>query len=232
MSRGKNKRENKQRQKKVKKIKQGQLVPFDLQNSPIKYTGFKNRYFYKANIHNLIYVQAKFENVRYQASNITKCNFKNAKLRGVDFCNSNLKATSFKGATLEDVIFMNCNLKDVDFRKTRFRNVYFIMTNMDVCKNIILDTNCKILKHYPTGSYINDIGKKALYNLGKDKEIYKYHVLHVMPNKVNMWVLGILFNEYGDGVNRALSALDKRKQKRYFYTIASYMRFIESYLKL
>ena len=232
MSRGKTRRKNKQKQRRMKNIKLGKLVRFDLQNSSKKYKGLKNRYCYQTNIHNLIYKDSKFENVRYQASNITQCNFKNTKLIGVDFCNSNLKGTSLKGSTLKDVVFINCNLKGVDFTNVKFSNVYFIMTNVEVCKKIILDENCILLKHYPTMLKIDVIGENALFSLGEDIKIYKYHVLHVSPNKANMWILGILFSRYGKDVNRALNGLVRRKDKRYFYTVASYMRFIESYLKI
>lgn len=49
-------------------MKAGKKVPFDLQNSPKRLSGTKNRYCYKTNIHKLIYKEAHFYNVKYQAS--------------------------------------------------------------------------------------------------------------------------------------------------------------------
>lgn len=106
------------------------------------------------------------------------------------------------------------------------------MTNIEVCKNLVLNEECTILRHYPSSVNLDTIGETALFRLGENIQIYKYHVLHVSPIKVNMWILKILFDQYGLSVNRALSALVKRKNKRYFFTVASYMCFIESYLKL
>lgn len=232
MSKGKLKRKYKQKQKRLKKILRGKFVRFDLQNSSRKYAGFKNKYCYQTNIHRLIYKDASFENVRYQASNITQCNFKKTKLRGVDFCNTNLKGTSFKRAILKDVVFINCNLKGVDFTDAKFYNTYFIMTNIDVCKEIIVSEECTIIKQYPTNIDLNDIGETALFRLSEIKKIYKYHVLHVSLKKINMWVLKILFDQYGQDVNRALGALERRKDKRFFFTVSTYMHFIEDYLKL
>lgn len=214
------------------KTTKGKMVRFDLQNSSKKYPGFNNKYCYGTNVHNLIYKDGVFKNVRFQASNITNCNFKNTVLKNVDFCNSNLKGTTFKGATLSNVIFINCKLKDVDFANTTFNNVYFIMTNVQVARNFVMNEGVRIITKYPINLLCDSRGSEALIQLGKIDEIYKYHVLHVSPTKINNWILDILFSKYGSDVNRALVALLRRKSKKFFFTVGCYMDFIESYLKI
>ncbi|MGO5070527.1 pentapeptide repeat-containing protein [Roseburia faecis] len=231
MGRGKQRRKYKQKKKRMEKAKRGKLVRFDLQNSGRKYSGFRDKYCYQTNIHRLIYKDAKFQNVKFQASNITNCNYKNASFKGIDFCNSNLKNSTFKGARFENVIFMNCNLKGADFTDAKFKNVYFIMTNIEVAKGVNKEKVC-ILNKYPKDVQLDANCEVALFRLGQISKIYKYHVLHVSPTKINMWVMSILLEKYGEGTGRALNALVKRKDKRFFYTVASYMNFIESYLKL
>lgn len=231
MGRGKKKRKYRQKQKRNEKKAAGKLVRFDLQNSTKKYQGFRNKYCYQTNIHRLIYKEAKFKNVRYQASNITNCNYKNTSFEGVDFCNSNLKGSVFKGAYFENVVFINCNLKGVDFTGAEFINVYFIMTNINVAKGIDND-KVFIMNKYPRNLQLDDITKVALFKLGENRSISKYHVLHVTTVKINMWIMSILIDKYGKDLSRALNALLKRKDKSFFYTVSSYMNFIETYLKI
>lgn len=210
------------KEKRMEKAKRGKLVRFDLQNSSRKYVGFKDKYCYQTNIHRLIYKDAKFQNVRFQASIITNCNYKNASFRGIDFCNSNLKNSTFKGAYFENVIFMNCNLKGADFTDAKFKNVYFITTNTEVAEGI--DTEkVTILNKYPKELQLDSSCEIALFRLGQIEKIRKYHVLHVSPTKINMWVMSILLEKYGEGTGRALNALVRRRDKRFFYTVASYM---------
>lgn len=229
---GKKRRKYKQKIKRSIKISKGKLVRFDLQNSSRKHAGFSNKYCYGTNIHNLIYKDAAFKNVRFQASNITNCNFKNTVLTNVDFCNSNLKGTTFKGATLSNVIFINCKLKDADFDNVTFNNVYFIMTNIQATRNLTIQEGIQVITKYPTNLPCDSRGSEALVQLGKVDEIYKYHVLHVSPTKINNWIIDILFSKYGKDVNRALVALLGRRNKKFFFTVGCYMDFIESYLKI
>ena len=231
MGRGKQRRKYMQKKKRIEKAKRGKLIRFDLQNSGRKYVGFKDKYCYQTNIHRLIYKDAKFQNVRFQASIITNCNYKNASLRGVDFCNSNLKNSTFKGTYFENVIFVNCNLKGTDFTEAKFKNVYFITTNTQVAKGIDIE-KVSILNKYPKDLQLDNNCEVALFRLGQIEKICKYHVIHVSPTKINMWIMSILLEKYGEGTGRALNALVRRKDKRFFYTVASYMNFIESYLKL
>ena len=211
MGRGKQRRKYKQKQKRIEKAKRGKLVRFDLQNSSKKYSGFSNKYCYQTNIHKLIYKDAKFHNIKFQSSNITNCNYKNALFKGIDFC--------------------NCNFKNSNFTGSKFHNVYFIMTNTEVAKWVDKE-KVRILNTYPKNVQFDSNCEVALFRLGQINKIYKYHVLHVSPTKINMWMMLILLEKYGEGTGRALNALVRRKDKRFFYTVASYMNFIESYLKL
>ncbi|MEG1255537.1 pentapeptide repeat-containing protein [Clostridium sp.] len=231
MGRAKEKKKRKQELKRVRKTKMGKVVRFNLANSPVKYRGFKNKYNYQTNIHNLIYKDAIFENVRYHASNITECNFKNTKLLGVEFISTNLKGTSFKNSTLEEVIFFNCNFKNTDFDGVKFKNVIFISTNIDKVKSIKIDAECRILKTYPNIKLDNEL-ENTLLKLSECNKIYRYHILHVKKSKTNNWNVSILLNYYGDKLQRALEALYRRKNKNDFYTIYAYRKMIDSYLQM
>jgi len=220
-----NKRQN------MDKNKKERLFRLHSQKFSKKYIGYKNRYCYKTNIHRLIYKNAKFQNVKFQASNITNCNYKNASFIGVDFCNSNLKNSIYKGAYFENVIFMNCNLKGTDFTRAKFNNVYFIMTNIEVAKGINKD-KVYVINRYPKALYLDTNTEVALFRLGENEMISKYHVLHINSKKINMWIMSILVGKYGKNIGEALNALVRQQDKRFFYTVASYMKFIESYLKI
>lgn len=231
MGKKKRRRKIKQELKRRRKIKKGKVVRFNLANSPVKYRGFKDKYNYQTNIHNLIYKDASFENVRYHASNITKCNFKNTKLLGVEFTSCNLKNTSFKNAVLKEVIFFNCNLRNTDFQGVNYDNVIFISTNLDNAKNLNLTDKCEILKSYPRHELKSELDEIVL-KLSKCKRLYKYHVLHVKKDKINRWNLSILHNYYDNRLQRALEALYKRKNKYAFYTVYAYRKMIDSYLHI
>lgn len=228
---GKTKRKAKQKEKRMKKIKQGVNVPFNLQNSPVKYRGFSNKYCYQINIHNLIYKGASFQNVKFQSSIITHCNYCNANLIGVDFCHTNLKESKFKNARLNNVVFFNCNLKNCDFNGATFNNVTFIATNISIANNLLLNETCLVLKSCP----VIDMSER-LYNnilaLASYEKLFKPHILNVNKTKINMWMLHLLLlktNE--DDLSRSLYALSKRRNKQNFYTLYSYRKFVDSYLQ-
>jgi len=229
MGRGKEKR--KLKLKRIEKIKKGKLVRFNLANSPVKYKGFTDKYNYQTNIHNLIYKDASFENVRYHASNLTKCNFKNTKVLGVEFTSCNLKNTSFKNAFFKDVIFFNCNFKNTDFEGVKYDNVIFISTNLENAINLNLTDECEVLKTYPRVEINKELYETVL-KLSECKRIFKYHVLHVKKDKINRWNLSILQNYYGDRLQRALEALNRRNNKYAFYTVYAYKKMIDSYLHI
>ncbi len=231
MGRGKRRRKWKQRQRRVERLKRGKRIRFDLQNSPKKYRGFNNRYCYQTNIHCLIYKGAEFSNVRFQSSNLTKCNFRDVYFNGVDFCNCNLKGSKFNNAVFEKCIFVNCNLKESDFTDAKFKEVYFIMTNIKVAKGINAN-EIHYMNIYPKNLRLNSLCETALIRLGQVKEISKFHVLHVSQTKINLWIVSLLMNKYGEDIGRAFDALLRRKDKRFFYTVNFYMKFIESYLKI
>lgn len=132
---------------------------------------------------------------------------------------------------MENVVFVNCNLKGTDFTDAKFKNVYFITTNTQVAKGIDIE-NVLILNKYPKDLQLDNNCEVALFRLGQIEKICKYNVIRVSPTKINMWIMSILLEKYGEGTGRALNALVRRKDKRFFYTVASYMNFIESYLKL
>lgn len=81
--------------------KMGKRIFFTLTHCHKKLGGVSNRYNYKANMHALCFVDARFYNVKYQASIMTDCNFRGSELIGVDLYNCNLRGTSFKNAKLE-----------------------------------------------------------------------------------------------------------------------------------
>lgn len=231
IGRGKKNKKAKQKLKRMKKIKQGKNVPFNLQNSPRKYQGFSNKYCYQSNMHRLIYKEAKFNNIKFQSSTITQCNYSMAKFIGVDFCHSNLKKSNFKKAYFENVIFFNCNLKECNFEDAIFNNVVFISTNVLVANNLILNDNCRVIKKYPEIEISTNLLNNILA-LAKDEQLFGLHILNISKTKINLWILNLLLETTTQyDLSRCLYALKLRKNKRFFYTVHSYRRFIDSYLK-
>lgn len=229
--RAKLKRYSKQKAKRMKKIKLGKPVPFNRQNSPKKYRGFYDKYFYKANIHNIIYKGATFSNVRFQASNLTNCNFRGASLKGVDFCNCNLKGNDFRNSNLEGTIFFNCNLKKCSFDNAKLNNVTFIATNTKVAKDLHIGAGCRELKSYPKVKLDATLSEN-IYNLTKFEDLLKPCTIHVTENKINLWMIELLLaNTSQEDLSRCFYALAKRRNKKNFYTIYSYQKFIDSYLQ-
>ena len=110
MGRAKKKRDAKRRKnmhtRNSIRIKMGKPIFFTLTHCSKKLKGISNRFNYKANMHNLCFVDASFYNVKYQASIMTDCNYRNANVIGVDFFNCNMRGTSFKNAKLKNVVFI------------------------------------------------------------------------------------------------------------------------------
>ena len=213
------------------KLAMNKRVFFTSINCARKLQGISYRYCYKSNIHNAIFKGAKFENVRYQSSIITKCNFSEALLVGVDFCNCNLRKSSFKKAKLKDVCFINCNIEGVDFQSAELINVTFVCVGVEKARNLVVDSGCCIYRTYPRIELDKEV-QTQLLQLSEEPLIYEPHVLHVTKNKLNYWSLKILEDIYGVDAYRALCAIKNRKRVRGFYTISSYKKHIESYLKL
>ena len=131
------------------RAKMGKPVFFTLTHCNKKMSGISNKYNYKANMHKLCFVGARFYNVKYQASIMTDCNYRDANIIGVDYFNCNMRGTSFKNAKFKNVVFFNCNLKGVDFTGAKFENVTFICTNLNNPKNLDLDNpEIRILRTY------------------------------------------------------------------------------------
>ena len=221
---------NKRIKKEKIKLAMNKRVYFTLTGCHKKLHGLSNRYCYKSNMHKLIFKDGKFENVRYRSSIITNCNFNNTLLLGVDFCNCNLRKSRFKNAVLNNVCFINCNLEGVDFTNSIFQNVVFICTNIDQTNNFPTKGSFRMYNSYPKIT-IHSQTQEELLALSLYKELYEPHVLHVSQNKLNYWTLKVLIDIYGEDIFRALSAVKNRNNKKCFYTVFSYMKHVEKYLK-
>lgn len=226
MSRGKKRRKAKQRAKRIMKAKNGKPVPFDLQNSPKKYAGFRNRFCYKTNVHRLIYKDASFSNIKFQASNMTNCNYKNTKLESIDFVGCNLKESNFTGASLRNVLFLCCKLNGVNFTNCKFHNVYFVMTNTDKCVGFPSEGVIQ-MRSYPRVDVDENI-KTAVDRMCQIKEVDRHHILHVTKNKLNMWAIKILMDRYGVMTGDLLLRLSRERNLRNLYSLGAYCNFIES----
>ena len=214
------------------RTKMGKPVFFTLTHCSKKLGGTSNKYNYKANMHNLCFVDARFYNVKYQASIMTDCNYRNANILGVDFFNCNMRGTSFKNAKLKNVVIYNCNLKGTDFTGTTFDDVVFICTNMDDIKNLNLNTpGITVLRTYKTLE-LSETVMLTLLNLGKNKSVFNARVLHVNQNKLNHWTLGLIHQKYGyDGIEMLSNILCKKEDWNNMYTVFSYMLLIEKWNK-
>lgn len=208
------------------KVAMSKKVFFTLTNYHQKLKGVSNKYSYKANMHSLIFKGGCFSNVRHRASIITRCNFNETDLTGVDFCNCNLKGTTFKKAKMKNVCFINCNIKDADFE-----NVVFVCTRTEKSKNLTLNEKCKVYTTYPK-IFVEPTIQSQLLQLARNENLYEPHVIYITKNKLNLWILNMLEELYGKDVYKALVAISNRRAVRDFFTVQSYMKHIENYLKL
>lgn len=235
MSKAKKKKKMLRREKIIKhtliRKKMGKPIFFSLCRTPKPLGNITNKYNYKATLYKVLYNNAHITNMRWNASNITHCSFKNTKCVGVDFCNTNLKNTSFCGAMLKNVMFFNCNLKNTNFKNAIFENVVFVSTNLNNAKNLLIDNNCLIYSSYPQITIPCEFSAK-LYDLNNIPQIKKYNVLFVKENKLNLWILKILMDMFGEDVYRALMAIQRKKRIEEFYTLFSYIKHIEKYLQV
>ena len=212
--------------------KMGKKIFFTLTHCRKKLNGTYNKYNYKANMHALFFVGARFYNVKYQASIMTECNFRDAQLIGVDFYNCNLKRSSFKNSKLENVIFYNCNLNNIDFQGSHFSNVTFICTKIDNAKN--LDINVEgitVLRTYPKLIIDSDTEKILLASADK-QSVFDAKVIHVSKEKLNRWNLSIIKSRCGEeGLNSLGRILQKKEKWECLYTVYSYILLIENWGK-
>ena len=114
MGRAKKKRVAKRRKRMFNRnsirAKMGKPVFFTLTHCNKKMSGISNKYNYKANMHKLCFVGARFYNVKYQASIMTDCNYRDANIIGVDYFNCNMRGTSFKNTRFKNTVFFNCKI--------------------------------------------------------------------------------------------------------------------------
>ena len=234
MGRAKKKRKAKRRKRMFTRnsirAKMGKPVFFTLTHCNKKMSGISNKYNYKANMHKLCFVCARFYNVKYQASIVTDCNYRDATIIGVDYFNCNMRGTSFKNAKFKNVVFFNCNLKQVDFTGAKFEDVTFICTNLQGPKNLVLDNHgIRILRTYRP-IVIDESVEARLLAMAKNDSIFNAKVLHVNKNKLNQWTIGLIHEKYGVDAIIMLSKILGRKEKwENMYTVFSYMLLIENW---
>lgn len=234
MGRAKKKRVAKRRKRMFNRnsirAKMGKPVFFTLTHCNKKMSGISNKYNYKANMHKLCFVGARFYNVKYQASIMTDCNYRDANIIGVDYFNCNMRGTSFKNAKFKNVVFFNCNLKGVDFTGAKFENVTFICTNLKNPQNLDLDNpEIKILRTYRPIN-IDDLVENRLLAVAQNDSIFNAKVLHVNKNKLNQWTLSLIYEKYGlDGITMLSKILGYKEKWNNMYTVFSYMLLIENW---
>jgi len=231
MGKSKTKRKQDQELKRSKKRRAGKLVRFNLANSPVKYPGEKNKFYYQSNMCNLIFKGRSFKNVRNMNCTITSCNFKNSNLLGVDFMHTNLKNTKFNNSVIKNCVFFNCRLKNTDFSGAKFENVFFICTAINEAKGLIEEDGWTVERSYPSLE-LNSYLQNTIVSLARIRPIYKARVLHVDATKPNLWIVKILLKRYNpDILSQALKAINNIKDKQRFYTLYSYMNFVDNYKK-
>lgn len=234
MGRGRRKRDAKRRirmtNRNTIRKKMGKKIFFTLTHCHKKLSGVSNRYNYKANMHALCFVDARFYNVKYQASIMTDCNFRGSELIGVDLYNCNLRGSSFKNANLENVVFYNCNLRNADFTGTRFMNVTFICNKIDGAKNLnVHQDGITILRTYPKIEIADDLECLLLESANKES-IFDAKVIHVNKGKLNKWNLSIIQSRCGDEGLDSLGKILQRKEKwERLFTVYSYISLIENW---
>lgn len=133
MGRGKKKRVAKRRRKMFNRnairVKMGEPIFFTLTHCSKKLGGVSNKYNYKANMHKLCFVGARFYNVKYQASIMTNCNFRNANLIGIDFLTATYEERLLKILVLRMLYFITVILEMLILRMP-FLKMYFLFAQV------------------------------------------------------------------------------------------------------
>ena len=156
---------------------------------------------------------------------------RNLKNRHFNLANSSKKYKGCKNIYAYKSNIHNLIYKDVNFENVQFKKVFFISTNIKNAKNLNLDEGCVYINSYPNIELNTEI-LNAIDKLKNCSEIYKSHVLHVNKNKINLWNINLLLNYGQENLTRCMQALLRRKNKHNFYTVYSYEKFIENYLKI
>lgn len=205
----------------------------DTKNYYRKRRGFSNKYNYKATMYKLLYNKQTIYNVNFQSASVTYCHFKKARLEAIEFSHTNLKKCKFDDAHLKNVIFFAANLNNVSFRNTTFENVYFINTDFTKAMKLnIKSSGVKIINRHPEIK-INKYMESVLFELSTYPQFVNFKVLHVTKDKLNLWRISILMDMYTiNQLIRSFKALQRRKDKRYFFTLGKYISFLNNYLKL
>lgn len=216
--------------RRLRKVRAGKNVPFNLSNCPYKLKGISNRYEYKINVHNCNFNEAKFSNVRYRSGHITQSTFKNAHLNCIDFISVNLKRSKFKSVEFRNCIFINCNLTDVDFENAKFQNTYFICCKFQNTKKIPVSSEIKILSHYPDIEISSNLADLIIL-MGNNEKLEKFHILTTENKRVNQWLIYLLLNKYSEQelMRFFQKLLDSNKTQ--FYTLNNYFYYIQKYYK-
>lgn len=230
MSRSKKKRKAELKRNREKRKLKGKPVYFSIANNPKKLKGRNSFYYYKVNLHNIIFKGASFKNSRFKAGHMTNCNLRNAKFIGCDFVAMNLKESDFRNAQFINCCFFNCKLDGANFQGSQFKNTYFMSTKLSNTKNLELK-DVKIVKSYPNFNLIPYLKYKISY-LYEFKKIREYGVLNIDKNTINFWFLNILLQDFSQKeLSIFLSEVCQRRQKRQknYITLYSFTEEMERF---
>ena len=200
-------------------------------HSQLKFVGrtFEYKYFSKSRMFKCHFTNANIRHVNFKGSIITSCGFKNATIYGVDFLGTNLKNCNFRGAHLEKVIYVGAKLDGCSFKNTKFNDVIFVNTNLNVTKNLCIDSGVEILNKYPKVQISAEL-KTILDDLKNCNKIFKTKVLH-LPNKrynhLNLFLLLRKFSE--DDLIRGLN-IAKDRVKKDLCTYSCLEKFLKKHL--
>lgn len=216
----------------MRRKKEGKKVYFSIANAPMKFHGKENYYYYKNNLHNIIFKGTKFINCRFKAGHMTECNFRNVKFIGCDFVGINLRGSDFRNAEFNNCTFFNCRIQDANFKDSIFIDTFFLSSNTNDTFNLSL-SDSNIVTQYPV-IVIQPYLKYKLEYLNSFNRIKKYNVLQLENGKINNWYLFILLKKF---TSRELSlfltkiCLKSNSKQKKFITLNTFIEDMERYYK-
>lgn len=231
---GRKKRKAKRRKKsferRARRRKAGKPSFFTLSNYSKQLMGATQRYYFKANLHNVNFKGSEFTRCRFKAGHITDTSMRDTIFNGCDFIKVNFRGTSFRNAHFKNCHFFQCNVDGCSMDGASFENTYFSsMSVSDLRKG---DIPSSIVNNAYPQLNITDEFNRALLEFGNMPKIQRYNVLLSNKSKINNWGLSILLGEFSEQKIELFIKLIIKKystNKRLFITLDSFRQDLLRY---
>lgn len=161
-----------------------------------KFKQIRNKFYSKSQCFKANFSSTSFSNVNFKGAILTSCNFKRASFSQVEFLGANLKKSDFTGATFKHCVFSGVLMKNTIFSNSQFEKCTFVNTNLEVAKNIVLDSSNIVLTSHPS-PILDDELHTLVDNLRFHPKLQNSRVLHLKGGKINRLTMQSLIDRLG-----------------------------------